>query len=1598
MARDNVVVPVINNTVTLEQIKDDPSNSDYELSEAVKSGIEALDDTNFITDAEKAKLTNTPSDTQAQLDLKISEIFTDATISGTGKTAGSPLSVAASPVTASNVGTGEGRFFKQKTGQNFEFKTAKAGAGISISNDANEVVITATASGGSGEVNTASNIGTGEGLAAAKSGSNLPFKSLKVGAGLDISSDSDSVTLSAVGASDYEGVDIVLALGSDNMLTQIANSFDVNLHSEPEMKQLAMSSSYAGKIVPYSIGPKFLTSSVTNPAGCIPALFCKGYLRSIRYQRRVVVVPVAVSGSSYTGGSWNESDPVYQAAVLAANTVIASDPNSKVVSILWHSGEEDAEAASTAAEYVNYVADMVSAIRLNMIDSDLMDATYRSQIPFIVGGMASSWYTQEARRLVLQSAIESIPTYLEYSAYVDADDLTSTTLEPKIFTVSASEMLGQRYFSAIETARANDTVQPLPPTGVVAILGLSYLDWLTVSDQEYIDFKAYVDAEIAGSNYYGYEDYHSVLMYYMTDDPQYINFAITGVDAWVAAEEARGASNIQPVFAGDGYLQADRFAWNVSFVYFYGYDLLTPTQRTRFESYLDQGVYNLWNRTDASWYGFEYPSGTEGWGINDPGNNYFYHHINTTIAWAYGGNRTQWIDFLNTVKIPQLQAFNISLPGGGNREGTGYGKALKYLWKFYSQYKANTGIDVAGQNAHCLDSLRFWLHATVPTLDAIVPYGDLTTSYIGAYHAQNFQELSSLNQGTTEAKNAEWWLANAVHTPLKASDGELTTTLYERTDSPEVPTTLSHYSALNGILSSRSGWDATDTYCSAIAGMYDQSHQSQDQGSFNLYKNSWLTVGQNSYTRTRINQHTENFNVVRFRRQADGLQINGNYQQAPWAYLKCDSASASGEVYTFEIISNLEPTPVTITYTTAGAETAQEVSDAISALIPPATSAVDVYPNYDNGYIFLKNGGGISNWTLTPTTSNLRVFQTVPQTRRSNAADPIPTSQHTVNLQPDGSFTSTMVMDQMYTQYYSAWGVQGWTRDLVFSETRLRITDDFSLTGGTDGVFQINTRHEPVVTGTNTVTAGDMTITVYDPVTPVFNIINWYDLDPYENPIQDPLGSPFTTWRLEIEGGTTGYDVFIQLPGDPALPSNTTPFISNGSTTVPVSSGINTINLGDYLAIQLPAVVDWSSAVIISPPSSGVLDTTELTVDGTVYYTPPTGVEDAFVFTWQVDNDLAETSNIGQFTTTTTNANFPLVEVVNDAINADVGESVIVSQAVLEYTSLNNSPSEIVYTVDTVSTYMLIKKSGATIAASGTFTQEDINNNIITVEGAVLTGAYTIALTVRDTGTPQNSDSVNITGEVTQPGVFWHDNFNASGDNSTSGALVIAQSYTKAARWTQRRDNLVYLPTMTVSGGELRSTPSSSQGNYIACVNKFTPTDYELDFELVTFNATPSSAAFTIGTCSTDGHDASGWADPFGLTRSRTILIKPTDYGIVQIFDRPQSGNLLFTVRSAGDGAVNNGITLGKTSSLWATPSTLQAALMSARIVMKKFSDRIEVWFENSGAGVSYQELLRITNNVAGGAEFTMAEHRPFVLAQASSGNITVTDALMTTL
>lgn len=82
-------------------------------------------------------------------------------------------------------------------------RSIKAGANVSLTltDEGTSVTIVASGTGGgvSGEANTTSNLGTGVGIAAPKSGVNLPMKSLKAGANILLTSDANEITIAAAG-------------------------------------------------------------------------------------------------------------------------------------------------------------------------------------------------------------------------------------------------------------------------------------------------------------------------------------------------------------------------------------------------------------------------------------------------------------------------------------------------------------------------------------------------------------------------------------------------------------------------------------------------------------------------------------------------------------------------------------------------------------------------------------------------------------------------------------------------------------------------------------------------------------------------------------------------------------------------------------------------------------------------------------------------------------------------------------------------------------------------------------------------------------------------------------------------------------------------------------------------------------------------------------------------------------------------------------------------------------------------------------------------------------------------------------------------------
>jgi hypothetical protein len=91
--------------------------------------------------------------------------------------------------TASNLGTGQG-VFSSKVADDLQFKSLVAGTGITLSADSNEITINSSAT-----ISSGTNLGSGEGLFANVNSGSLEFKSITVGTGLSIANTANEVSI-----------------------------------------------------------------------------------------------------------------------------------------------------------------------------------------------------------------------------------------------------------------------------------------------------------------------------------------------------------------------------------------------------------------------------------------------------------------------------------------------------------------------------------------------------------------------------------------------------------------------------------------------------------------------------------------------------------------------------------------------------------------------------------------------------------------------------------------------------------------------------------------------------------------------------------------------------------------------------------------------------------------------------------------------------------------------------------------------------------------------------------------------------------------------------------------------------------------------------------------------------------------------------------------------------------------------------------------------------------------------------------------------------------------------------------------------------------
>ena len=399
------------------------------------------------------------------------------------------------------------------------------------------------------------------------------------------------------------------------------------------------------------------------------------------------------------------------------------------------------------------------------------------------------------------------------------------------------------------------------PGAAAITIDLSYVD---LQSQEYQRFKTFVDDAVAGNPGYNFSATDAAYMYRLTGQNPYAALAVQMAETQVADAEAAITANAAPEVAGDSYLHVGDMLRDLAITSDWCASAITSQQRTRWAGYAEQAVWNVWHHDQAQWGGNPFP--WSGWATADPANNYYYSFVEATMYWGLAANNTTWLQLLQNDKLPALQTFYAGIIGGGSQEGTGYGLSHRTLFSLYRVWRDSTGTDLANANSHLTDSIAWWIHATVPTLDRVAPIGDqsrVSIPVIYDYHRDVVLEARKMSTDATAQSNASWWL-HSISDQAMESGFNYRHNLLPAGPAGAPPAELVYYASGTGQLFARTGWDTGAMWLQFAAGPYLQSHAHQDQGSFTLFQGDWLAVTENIWSHSGIQQGTEVHNLVRF--------------------------------------------------------------------------------------------------------------------------------------------------------------------------------------------------------------------------------------------------------------------------------------------------------------------------------------------------------------------------------------------------------------------------------------------------------------------------------------------------------------------------------------------------------------------------------------------------------------------------------------------------------------------------------------------------------------------------------------------------------------
>lgn len=390
-----------------------------------------------------------------------------------------------------------------------------------------------------------------------------------------------------------------------------------------------------------------------------------------------------------------------------------------------------------------------------------------------------------------------------------------------------------------------------------------------------VRFLNAANSEANGANQHAFPAWSVAMLYHLTDERRYCDFAVQEIEEFVQSEEQLIANGGSPRVAFDSYLYIGSHIGEVTRVYDWCREFVTTSQGQRWMNYANQAVANVWDHRNATWGGRSYP--WSGWSTSNPMNNYHYSFLEATMLTGLVQRETsptdaqRWMDKFRQGSIQDLivPAFT-EFSGGGSPEGTSYGDAMRELFTLYDWWEQSTGEKIHDLTAHTADSLQYGMHSVVPTLDYVTFLGDHareSTSMFFDYNRHYLLVAAELNRGTQMAEISKDLLNKSSLPEMRYTFMYVYDFIYQDITAPtatidQLPNY--YYAEAVGNLFKRDSWASDSSYLTMSFGPRVESHDHMDKGSFQIFKGDWLAYTQNINTRNGLNASTEFYNLVRF--------------------------------------------------------------------------------------------------------------------------------------------------------------------------------------------------------------------------------------------------------------------------------------------------------------------------------------------------------------------------------------------------------------------------------------------------------------------------------------------------------------------------------------------------------------------------------------------------------------------------------------------------------------------------------------------------------------------------------------------------------------